>query len=77
MWQIRMRPWSEQIDELVQQGAYGDALALLDNVDQTVLPDKVSIHVSQPDMSASLLVTNTCIGATPDSHTSITRRLSF
>ncbi|KII89843.1 hypothetical protein PLICRDRAFT_108036 [Plicaturopsis crispa FD-325 SS-3] len=40
VWQIRMRPWSEQIDELVQQGAYGDALALLDTVDQTVLPDK-------------------------------------
>ena len=36
-----MRPWSEQIGELVEAGSYADALALLDIVDVTALPDKV------------------------------------
>ena len=41
IWQFRMRPWNEQIDELVQAGAYSDALALLDLIDTASLPDKV------------------------------------
>jgi len=36
-----MRPWPEQIDELVIADQYSDALALLDTVDGTLLPDKV------------------------------------
>ncbi|KZT73130.1 hypothetical protein DAEQUDRAFT_722252 [Daedalea quercina L-15889] len=40
IWQFRMKPWSEQIDELVQAGSYADALALLDILDVAALPDK-------------------------------------
>jgi hypothetical protein len=43
IWCFSMRPWSEQIDELVTAGQYSDALALLDTVDDTLLPDKVGI----------------------------------
>lgn len=41
IWQFRMKPWAQQIDELVSDGFYADALALLDTLDQAVLPDKV------------------------------------
>ena len=41
IWCFSMRPWSEQIDELVTAGQYSDALALLDTVDDGLLPDKV------------------------------------
>ncbi|KAF9815620.1 hypothetical protein IEO21_04480 [Rhodonia placenta] len=40
IWQFQMRPWSEQVDELVEVGSYAEALALLDTVDVAVLPDK-------------------------------------
>lgn len=43
IWQFRMRPWNEQVDELVQAGAYSDALALLDLLDTASLPDKVRL----------------------------------
>jgi len=42
IWQFTIRPWSEQIDELVLAGQYSDALALLDSIDESQLPDKVS-----------------------------------
>ena len=38
-----MRPWGEQVDELVDAGKYAEALALLDTIDATFLPDKVCI----------------------------------
>ena len=41
IWCFSMRPWPEQIDELVIADQYSDALALLDTVDGTLLPDKV------------------------------------
>ena len=41
IWCFSMRPWPEQIDELVAAGQYSDALALLDAIDDTLLPDKV------------------------------------
>ena len=41
IWQLQMKLWGEQIDELVQKGSYSDALALLDVLDSTLLPDKV------------------------------------
>jgi hypothetical protein len=41
IWQIRMRSWGDQIDELVQRCLYSDALSLLDTLDQALLPDKV------------------------------------
>ncbi|PSR72950.1 hypothetical protein PHLCEN_2v11187 [Hermanssonia centrifuga] len=37
-----MKPWGEQIDELVDAGSYADALALLESIDSVVLPDKDS-----------------------------------
>ncbi|KAF7985633.1 hypothetical protein HWV62_2139 [Athelia sp. TMB] len=40
IWQFSMKPWAQQIDELVRDGFYADALALLDTLDKTVLPDK-------------------------------------
>jgi hypothetical protein len=38
-----MKPWPEQVDELVKDGSYSAALALLDTLDETALPDKVYI----------------------------------
>ncbi|KAF8071649.1 hypothetical protein FPV67DRAFT_1746459, partial [Lyophyllum atratum] len=40
IWRVNMRPWAEQIDELVREGRYADALALLDTIDEAVLPYK-------------------------------------
>ncbi|KAG2145393.1 uncharacterized protein EDB93DRAFT_1288619 [Suillus bovinus] len=40
IWQIRMRSWGDQIDELVERCLYSDALSLLDTLDKTLLPDK-------------------------------------
>lgn len=43
MWQFRMKPWDQQIDELVLAGHYADALALLETTDEAVLSDKASL----------------------------------
>ncbi|KAF8626612.1 hypothetical protein AX17_006530 [Amanita inopinata Kibby_2008] len=40
VWQINMRPWAEQLEELVLAGQYSDALTLLGVIDETSLPDK-------------------------------------
>ncbi|KAJ7760728.1 hypothetical protein DFH07DRAFT_430267 [Mycena maculata] len=40
IWQFRMKLWGAQIDELVVAGQYSDALALLDTIDVSALPDK-------------------------------------
>lgn len=47
IWCFFMRPWSEQIDELVVTGQYSDALALLDIVDSALLPDKVRVTLGR------------------------------
>ncbi|XP_006455342.1 hypothetical protein AGABI2DRAFT_187742 [Agaricus bisporus var. bisporus H97] len=44
IWQFGMRPWAEQIDELVENGYYADALSLLDVIDESALLDKVQRH---------------------------------
>lgn len=41
LWRFTMRPWTEQIDELVLDGKYSDALALLDTLDESSISDKV------------------------------------
>jgi hypothetical protein len=38
-----MRSWSDQVDELVHDGLYSDALALLETINEALLPDKVTI----------------------------------
>ncbi|KXN86467.1 Vam6/Vps39-like protein [Leucoagaricus sp. SymC.cos] len=40
IWQFVMRPWADQIDELVLSGYYADALQLLDVIEDSALPDK-------------------------------------
>lgn len=40
LWLLRMRTWTEQVDELVAAGSYAEALALLDVIDPSALPDK-------------------------------------
>ncbi|TFK35543.1 hypothetical protein BDQ12DRAFT_634973 [Crucibulum laeve] len=40
IWEFTMKSWVEQIDELVVMGQYADALALLDTIEEAVLPDK-------------------------------------
>jgi hypothetical protein len=42
VWSFRMKSWADQVDGLIQTGAYNDALALLDSIDTTLLPDKVT-----------------------------------
>ena len=41
IWRFQMKPWNQQIDELVEGGAYTDALALLDSLDAALVADKV------------------------------------
>jgi len=36
-----MKPWGEQVDELIDAGKYAEALTLLDIIDVALLPDKV------------------------------------
>ncbi|KAK0495160.1 hypothetical protein EDD18DRAFT_1170925 [Armillaria luteobubalina] len=40
IWQFCMKPWSEQIDELILSCQYSDALTLVDTIDPKILPDK-------------------------------------
>ncbi|KAL1752471.1 hypothetical protein FB107DRAFT_219865 [Schizophyllum commune] len=40
IWQFRMKPWAQQLDELVAEGEYVSALALLEEVEESVLEDK-------------------------------------
>ncbi|THH28020.1 hypothetical protein EUX98_g6176 [Antrodiella citrinella] len=40
IWKIDMKPWGEQVDELIEAEAYGNGLALLDTIDTAILPDK-------------------------------------
>ncbi|KAI0787910.1 hypothetical protein C8Q74DRAFT_1366714 [Fomes fomentarius] len=40
IWCFRMKPWNEQIDELVEAGVYADALSLLDSLDAALVADK-------------------------------------
>ncbi|KAF8486196.1 hypothetical protein DFH94DRAFT_623079 [Russula ochroleuca] len=40
IWCFRMKPWGEQVDELIDAGKYAGALALLDIIDAALLPDK-------------------------------------
>jgi hypothetical protein len=47
-----MKPWGEQVDELVDAGKYAEALALLDTIDAVLLPDKVCVR--QPAYGLSL-----------------------
>ncbi len=44
IWQFEMKPWAEQIDELVLAGQYSDTLKLLETVDPKLLPDKVTLE---------------------------------
>ncbi len=36
-----MKPWTQQIDELVDAGAYAHALSLLESLDPALFTDKV------------------------------------
>ena len=49
-----MKPWNQQIDELVEAGAYADALSLLDSLDAALVADKVR------DDTKSLFVEVSC-----------------
>ena len=57
IWCFRMKPWGEQVDELIDAGNYAGALALLDIIDVALLPDKVHTRQTAHDrllMLASL-----------------------
>jgi len=41
IWQFPMRPWEDQIDQLMLGGLYADALRLIDVIEDDALPDKV------------------------------------
>ncbi|KAE9401526.1 hypothetical protein BT96DRAFT_956547 [Gymnopus androsaceus JB14] len=40
IWHFEMKPWADQLDELVLAGRYSDALKLLETIDARSLPDK-------------------------------------
>lgn len=42
IWRVYMKSWGDQIDELVADRSYLDALSLLDTLDVAVAPDKVN-----------------------------------
>lgn len=51
-----MKPWGEQVDELVEAESYKEALELLETIEAAILPDKVNlayvgIHVSLTTLS--------------------------
>jgi Vam6/Vps39-like protein vacuolar protein sorting-associated protein 39 len=48
VWCFRMKPWGEQVNELIDAGAYAEALALVNSIDAAVLPDKVRLHIKTP-----------------------------
>jgi len=68
IWCIRIKPWGEQADELIDAGKYAEALALLDVIDVALLPDKVHTHQSACD---SLLM----LASLKDKRTSLTKAL--
>ena len=68
IWCIRMKPWGEQTDELIDAGKYAEALALLDVIDVALLPDKVHTHQIAHD---SLLM----LASLKDKRTSLTKAL--
>ena len=41
IWRFKMKSWVTQLDELVEEQRYAEALSLLETLDQAVLPDKV------------------------------------
>lgn len=43
IWHFEMKPWADQLDELVLAGRYSDALKLLETIDARSLPDKVGV----------------------------------
>ena len=63
-----MKPWGEQVDELVDAGKYAEALALLDTIDAALLPDKVPNHQIAYD---TLLM----LASLKDRRTSLTKAL--
>ncbi|PIL35798.1 hypothetical protein GSI_02528 [Ganoderma sinense ZZ0214-1] len=44
IWCFRMKPWTQQIDELVDAGAYAHALSLLESLDSALITDKEGRH---------------------------------
>ncbi|KAH9945272.1 uncharacterized protein BXZ73DRAFT_86791 [Epithele typhae] len=40
IWCFRMKPWIQQIDELIDAGCYADALSLLESLDAALIVDK-------------------------------------
>ncbi|VDB94289.1 unnamed protein product [Peniophora sp. CBMAI 1063] len=40
IWRFKMKSWVAQLDELVEEERYAEALSLLETLDQAVLPDK-------------------------------------
>ena len=49
VWMLRMRSWGEQVDELVDEEKYSEALSLLDNIEKASLPDYVGFFLSTHD----------------------------
>jgi len=41
LWSLPLKPWADQLDELVLEGLYSNALSLLEIIDDPSLPDKV------------------------------------
>lgn len=46
LWVMRTKPWGEQIDELVDNEKYLEALSLLQTIEEATLQDKVSADTS-------------------------------
>jgi len=41
LWSLSLKPWADQLDELVIEGLYSNALSLLEIIEDSSLPDKV------------------------------------
>ncbi|CAG7849163.1 SubName: Full=Related to Vam6/Vps39-like protein involved in vacuolar morphogenesis {ECO:0000313/EMBL:CCA68795.1} [Serendipita indica DSM 11827] len=44
LWMLTMKPWNTQLDELVKDCKYTDALMLLESIDDSALTDKAKRH---------------------------------
>lgn len=56
VWSLYMKPWGEQVDELVEAGSYSEALALLESIDEALLPVKVcetTVEIQRTDWTTT------------------------
>ncbi|KAK0531875.1 Vacuolar morphogenesis protein 6 [Tilletia horrida] len=58
VYRLDMQSWAAQIDELVERQYFGEALALLDSVDEVILPEKLKLRAHVQSLHGLSLYAN-------------------